>query len=201
VLLVVAAVILGLVALSAGVVRAATGRSSAPTRDVRGSVPPGTITLPEFRLRDYNGRSFGSRELRGRGVLVTFLETKCREACPILASQIGGALRLLPPDERRSVVAVAISTHPRDDTPASVRAFLRAHRVLGRMHYLLGTEAELRPVWRAFFVLSALDSGDANTHSASVHVFDRRGRWISSLHPRVDLTAENLAHDARAALR
>lgn len=200
-LLVVAAVILGFAAVTAVVVRAATGFSSEAARDVRGSVPPGTVTLPEFRLRDYTGRTFGSRELRGRSVLLTFLETKCREACPILASQIGDALRLLPPDERRSVVAVAISTHPRDDTPANVRAFLRAHRVLGRMRYLLGTEAELRPVWRAFFVLSALDSGDANTHSASVRVFDRGGRWISTLHPRVDLTAENVAHDARVALR
>jgi len=191
----------GLGLVTTVLVRAATGIAPAATRDVRGSVPPGTITLPEFRLRDYTGRAFGSRELRGRGVLVTFLETKCREACPILASQIGDALRLLSPDERRSVVAIAISTHPHDDTPASVRAFLRAHRVVGRMQYLLGSEAELRPVWNAFFVLSALDSGDADTHSASVRVFDRRGRWISTLHPRVDLTAENLAHDARVALR
>jgi cytochrome oxidase Cu insertion factor (SCO1/SenC/PrrC family) len=201
VLLVVAAVILGFAAVSGVVVRAATDRSPTRTPEVLGSAPPGTITLPEFRLRDYTGRAFGSRELRGRSVLVTFLETKCREACPILASQIGDALRLLSPKERRFVVAVAISTHPHDDTPASVRAFLRTHRVLGRMQYLLGSEAELRPVWNAFFVLSALDSGDADTHSASVRVFDRRGRWISTLHPRVDLTAENLAHDARAGLR
>ncbi len=193
--------ILGVAAFAAVVVRAASAPTSTSTRDVRGSVPPGTITLPEFRLRDYTGRGFGSRELRGRGFLVTFLETKCREACPILATQIGDALRLLPPDERRSFVAVAISTHPRDDTPASVRTFLRAHRVFGRLHYLLGTEAELRPVWRAFFVLSALESGDANTHSASVRIFDRRGRWISTLHPRVDLTPENLAHDSKVALR
>jgi protein SCO1/2 len=168
---------------------------------VLGSVPPGTIKLPEFRLRDYDGRAFSSRELRGRAVLVTFLETKCTQACPILANQIGDALTLLTPSERRSVVAVAISTHPRDDTPASVHTFLRAHRVLGRMHYLIGTEADLRPVWRAFLVLSAFDSGDVNTHSASVRIFDREGRWISTLHPRVDLTAANLAHDARAALR
>ena len=50
-------------------------------------------------------------------------------------------------------------------------------------------------------VLSALDSGDANTHSASVRVFDREGRWISTLHPSVDLTVQNLANDARVALR
>lgn len=200
-LFVLAATVVGLAALTAAVVRVATGASSASSRDVRGSVPPGTVKLPDFRLRDYTGRPFDSRDVDGRAVLVTFLETKCREACPILASQIGDALRLLTPEERRSVVAVAISTHPHDDTPASVRTFLRAHRVLGQMHYLIGTEAELRPVWRAFLVLSALDSGDADTHSASVRIFDRQGRWISTLHPRVDLSAQSLAHDARAALR
>jgi protein SCO1 len=199
VLFVLAATVVGLAALTAAAVRVATGASSAASRDVRGSVPPGTVELPDFRLRDYTGRRFDSRDVDGRAVLVTFLETKCREACPILASQIGEALGL--PVERRSIVAVAISTHPHDDTPASVRTFLRAHRVLGQMHYLIGTETELRPVWRAFLVLSALDSGEADTHSASVRIFDRQGRWISTLHPRVDLSAEGLAHDARAALR
>lgn len=167
---------------------------------VRGSVPPGNNPLPEFELRDHTGRTISSEELRGRAILVTFLETKCEEACPIIAGQIGDALQLLTPEQRREVVAVAISTHPHDDTPASARRFLRNHRVLGRMHYLIGSERELRPVWRAFHVLSALDSGDAGMHSAPVRIFDRDGNWISTQHAGIDLSAENLAHDAVAAL-
>ena len=133
-------------------------------------------------------------------MLVTFLETKCTEACPIIADRIGLGLRALTAPERERVYALAISVHPHDDTRASVREFLRVHRVQGRVHYLIGSAAQLRPVWRAFHVLSALDSGDADTHSASVRVFNPAGRWVASLHAGVDLTPRNLAHDIRVAL-
>jgi hypothetical protein len=36
-------------------------------------------------------------------------------------------------------------------------------------------------------------------HSAPVRVYDGRGRWRSTLHPGVDLTPANLAHDLRLA--
>lgn len=166
----------------------------------RGSEAPGDIRLPGFALQEWNGARVDSRRLRGKVVLVTFLETKCREACPVIADRIGAGLDLLGPSERRSVYALAISTHPLDDRPASVRVFLRRHRVQGDLHYLIGSERRLRPVWRAFHVLPALDSGDADTHSASVRIFDRRGRWVSTLHPAVDLTPVNLVHDLRVAL-
>jgi cytochrome oxidase Cu insertion factor (SCO1/SenC/PrrC family) len=167
----------------------------------RGSLTPGTVRLPAFALREWNGRRVDSRSLRGRVVLVTFLETKCREACPIIADQIGMGLNRLTPSERLRVYALAISTHPRDDQAGSVREFLRIHRVLGRLHYLIGTEARLRPVWDSFYILAALDSGDADTHSAPVRIFNPEGKWVSTLHPGVDLTAANLAHDVRLALR
>jgi protein SCO1/2 len=167
----------------------------------RGSTTPGSIRLPAFTLREWNGRRVDSRSLHGKVVLVTFLETKCQEACPIIADQIGMGLERLSPPERNGVYALAISTHPRDDTPASVREFLRVHRVVGRLHYLIGSETRLRPVWRSFHILAALDSGDADTHSAPVRIFDRNGTWVSTLHPGVDLTPANLAHDVRVAIR
>jgi protein SCO1/2 len=174
------------------------GRDDAP--EFRGSRPPGDIALPDFRLRDHTGQAVSRERVRGKVVLTTFLETKCREACPIIASQVARALELLAPDERKDVVALAISVHPEDDTAASARAFLRKHGAEEELRYLIGSEKELRPVWERFDVLSALDSGDADTHSASVHVYDRTGTWVSTLHPGVDLTPENLAHDAGLAL-
>jgi protein SCO1/2 len=167
----------------------------------RGSEPPEDHKLPSFALREWNGARLSTRTLEGKVVLVTFLETKCNEACPIIADQIDMGLERLTETERRRVEAIAISVHPRDDTPASVRHFLRVHRVQGDLHYLIGRETELRPVWRAFYIASALDSGDADSHSASVRIFDAAGEWVSTLHPRVDLTPANLAHDVRVALR
>ena len=166
----------------------------------RGSSPPAGIMLGDFDLRDYTGVRISRDQLDGKVVLLTFLESKCEQACPIIAAQLARGLERLTPEERKNVVAIAISTHPVDDTPASVRAFLRAHRAEGELRYLIGSEQELRPVWKRFGVFSALDSGDADTHSASVHVYDPRGEWVSSLHPGIDLTPESLVHDARAAL-
>lgn len=166
----------------------------------RGSQPPVRITLPEFELRDHGGEPLRSSALGGRVAVVTFLETQCRQACPIIADQIREGARRLTPDERGRVAFLAVSTHPGDDTPASVGEFLRRHRVRGTLRYLVGTESELRPVWKAFQVLAAADSGNPDIHSAPVRIYDRDGVWVSTLHPGVDLSPDNLVHDIRAAL-
>jgi protein SCO1/2 len=139
-------------------------------------------------------------DLSGKAVVVTFLETKCEEACPIIAGEISRAVDRLSTQAVKRTAFVAISMHPRDDQPPSVRHFLAAHQALGKLDYLVGSEHELRPVWADFAVLSALDSGDANTHSASVRVYDTAGEWVSTLHAGVDLTPESLAHDVTTAL-
>jgi protein SCO1/2 len=156
--------------------------------------------LPDFALRDQNGRLVRSAELRGKVAVVTFLETRCREACPVIAERIRDAARSLDPEERARVAVLAVSTHPGDDTPASVREFLRRHRAGDSLRYLIGSESDLRPVWEKFQVLAAVDSGSADVHSAPVRIYDRDGAWVSTLHAGADLTSASLANDVRAAL-
>jgi cytochrome oxidase Cu insertion factor (SCO1/SenC/PrrC family) len=157
--------------------------------------------LPEFALQSYTGKRVASDDLNGKVVVLTFLESKCTEACPIVASAIARGLELLDSDERDEVAAIAISTQPRDDTTASVRSFLRARRADGKLDYLIGSEADLRPVWKQADILSALDSGDAEVHSAPVRIYDREGEWVVTLHAGADLTRANLAHDIRLVLQ
>jgi protein SCO1/2 len=172
-----------------------------PSGPYRGSEPPGRNELAPFALPSYRGGKVSSAQLGGKVVALMFLESKCTEACPIIAVQVARGIDLLMPPERRQVRAIAISTQPFDDTRQNVRRFLARRHAIGRLDYLIGTEAELRPVWLSYHILSALDSGDADTHSASVHIYDRDGVWVSSLHPGIDLTPENFAHDVRRALR
>ena len=89
---------------------------------------------------------------------------------------------------------------PRLDTPASIRRFLRIRHALGVLDFLIGSVEQLRPVWKAFHVLPAVDTGSADIHSADVRVFDRDGIWVSTMHVGVDLTPANLVHDIRLAL-
>jgi cytochrome oxidase Cu insertion factor (SCO1/SenC/PrrC family) len=167
----------------------------------RGSEPPGGIAIPGFTLRDVvSGEDVSTTELRGRAVLVTFIDTDCADKCPLIASAIAEALRLLPKDARERTTALAISVSPLVDTRRSVRRFLRERRAEA-LTYLFGSVAELKPVWKRFGVVSAYETGDADAHSADVRVFDRQGIWVSTQHSGADLTPGNLAHDIELALK
>jgi protein SCO1/2 len=146
-----------------------------------------------------SGGPIDSNDLRGRVVLITFLDTDCKDKCPLIASAIGDGLRLLSPSLRQKTSAIAISVNPLIDTRPSVRRFLR-QRHADAMTYLTGSVAELKPVWKKFGVVSAYETGDADTHSADVRVFDPNGIWVATQHSGVDLTPANLAHDIERAL-
>jgi cytochrome oxidase Cu insertion factor (SCO1/SenC/PrrC family) len=167
--------------------------------DFRGSQPPEGLTMPEFDVELDDASFLRSRELRDRAVAVTFLDTQCTEACPVAATQIGEALRLLG-DKRDRVVALAFSVDPEHDTVQSIRAFLSRSRAYGLIRYVDAPVESLRPVWSAFQIQPSVETGNSNLHSVPVRVYDTEGRWRSTLHPGVDLTAANLAHDLEAAL-
>ena len=165
----------------------------------RGSVPPANIVAADFRLRSYRGHFVSLRAERGKVVLLSFVDTACTASCPIVTSVMAQAYRLLPADRRRQVVPLVISVQPHTDTPAHVRRFLARRRALA-LDYLIGSVRELRPVWKAYGILAAVDSGNADIHSSDVRVIDRHGVWVSTQHVAVDLTPANLAHDAVEAL-
>jgi cytochrome oxidase Cu insertion factor (SCO1/SenC/PrrC family) len=187
----------GLIARRTSQDRNGTGPPASP---YRGSIPPPGVDAPDFNLRSYRGGRVTMRALRGKVVLITFLDTDCKTKCPLIASAIGDGLRRLSAAERRQTVALALTVNPGSDTPASARSFLRRRHALG-LDFLLGTIREMRPVWRAFHVVAAAETGNADVHSADVRVFNRRGEWVSTLHLPPDLTPENLAHDIGVALQ
>jgi protein SCO1 len=178
-----------------------TGQSLAtgpPPGPYRGSEPPKGIMAPDFALRSYRGSIVRMQDLRGKVVLVTFLDTDCKTKCPLIASAVADGLRLLSRPERRRVAPLALTVNPARDTPSSVRKFLRNRHALG-LDFLLGTMKQLRPVWRSFHIIAAAETGNADIHSADVRVFNPGGEWVSTLHLPPDLTPANLAHDLRRA--
>ena len=196
-----AAAALALAALAIGSVIATrtTGVEDA-AQGYRGSPAAVSSPLPDFALRDQDGRVVRSAELRGKVTLLTFLDTQCTEACPIIAAQVARTLDRLTPDERAHVAAIAISADPKEDTPASIRAFLRRNHAERQLRYLSAPQDTLRPVWQAAQILPSADTDDDDTHSAPVRIYGRDGRWIATQHVGADLSLDNLAHDIRLAL-
>lgn len=167
----------------------------------RGSEPPGINHLPTFALPRYDGTGvLRSQTLQGRVVLTTFVDSACKETCPIIVGVLGRALRRLSPREHRQFVALAISVHPRVDTPAHIQAFLSRRGALGQLDYLVAPVARMKPIWKDFHVLSAAATGNANLHSADVRIFNRQGVWVSTLNAGADLSVANVVHDIRQAL-
>lgn len=195
------ALLLGVLAIAL----AGRGSSGAPVGvgagPFRGSEAPARIRMPAFSLHDVDGAAVSSNGLIGKVVILTFLDTRCKEACPIIAGQLASTAALLTTEERSQVAFVAITSNPRVDDPTAVRAFLERHRALGTVHYLSGRTRTLRMLYRSFQILSTLESGDADTHSAPVRIYSRDGVWLATQHAGADLSPANLAHDIRVALR
>jgi protein SCO1 len=166
----------------------------------RGSVPPAGIRVPDFALRDYRGAVVTTDDLRGKVLAVTFLDTQCTEACPVIARRIADAWPLLRSDDRSRTAAYAITVDPEEDTPRAVRGFLRRHKAESALGYLVGPPRALRTVWDSFQIVPSVESGEDDIHSAPVRIYNSDGVWVSTLHPGVDLTPENLAHDLSQAL-
>jgi len=166
----------------------------------RGSRPPGGMKAADFRLRSYTGQEVSMGALRDKVLVLTFLDAQCKESCPVIAATAPRALARLDAEDRGRVAFVAISTDPREDTPAAVRGFLRRYGAEGTLEYLIGPESSVRRAWQDYGVLASEVTGSDTMHSAPVRIYAPGGEWVSSLGAGADLSPRNLAHDIEAAL-
>jgi protein SCO1 len=165
------------------------GEPVAPPDEFAGATMPPDVPAPDFTLRDEQGKPVSMRSLRGQPVVVTFLYSHCQDTCPITAQTIRGALDDLGHD----VPALAISVDPPNDTPASARKFLAEQRASGRIRFVLGSRAQLHPLWKGYAITP---QSVTQEHMARITLVDAHGRQRVG-YPTSEATPERLAHDLR----
>jgi protein SCO1/2 len=165
--------------------------SARPT-GFEGTRRPAGMVAPELALRDQDGKRVRMKEFASSPVVVTFVYSTCRDTCPAQMQSIRGALDDLGED----VPVLAISVDPANDTPARARRFLAEQRMTGRARFLLGSRAELAPVWRAYGIQPQRDALD---HTAYAILLDRAHRQRVGW-PYDVLTVEGLTGDLRRLL-
>jgi protein SCO1 len=188
--IVVALFLVGVFALGA-VVLAAGGdeNDEGSANTFEGSLMPEGVRAPDFQLENQDGDTVTMSSLRGQPVVVTFLYTTCQDTCPIQAQTVRGALDELGHD----VPALAIAVDPPRDTPERAQAFLAKQRATGRIDFVLGSRAELRPLWKGYRIRpQAVDE----EHMARITLVDSRG-FQRIGYPGSEATPERLAHDLR----
>ena len=136
--------------------------------------PAGTRRAPAFALRDQRGALVTLAALRGRPVLLTFLDSQCHSSCPIEGRRLASVLRRMPAAKRPTLVVVSVD--PRGDTPAGIARATRKWGLAGpwRWHWLNATRANLASVWRSYGITVEPKSNDI-VHSLALMLIDRRG--------------------------
>jgi cytochrome oxidase Cu insertion factor (SCO1/SenC/PrrC family) len=105
---------------------------------------------PDFSLHDQSGRSISLRSLRGRTVILAFIDPLCRNLCPLEAKVLNGVPAQLPASARPAIVAVSVN--PWGQAPSNLRLDARKWRLAPEWRWALGGYAPLARVWRQYAI-------------------------------------------------
>jgi cytochrome oxidase Cu insertion factor (SCO1/SenC/PrrC family) len=143
-----------------------------------GSVAALNFQAKGFQLTDQRGRSVTLASLRGKVVLLTFLDPVCTSACPLIAQEFRAAGQLLGSDSRH-VELVAIATNPVFYQETYTRDFTRQEGLsqVPNWMFLTGPVSRLRQVWQNYGISAEIEPGGAMVgHSEVAYVIDASGR-------------------------
>lgn len=152
---------------------AATSSSIHPTKFQ--GVAIDNVMAPAFTLKDQTGAAVSLAQLKGKPVVLTFIDSHCPHAeCPLTAQSLKIAAHNLG-TRINQVEWVAVSVNP-IDTPASASTFLSGNGITFPIHYVLGTHDQLAPVWSAYHIVSYTNKEGVVIHSTGVYLIDQQGR-------------------------
>jgi cytochrome oxidase Cu insertion factor (SCO1/SenC/PrrC family) len=177
----------GVIILGAAPMMAAQASPVADTilaQAINGASAPLNVPAPAFSLTDQRGQTVTLASLRGKVVLLTFLDDTCTVDCPLIAQEFRAAGQLLAADSKH-VELVAIDYNPLYTQLSYIRAFDRQEGMAGVPNwlYLTGTLPQLRQVWRRFGVLppQILPAGSMVGHGDYAFVIDQAGHLRQEL--------------------
>lgn len=197
--------------------------SSAPDPDdFKGTAISDSRQAQDFTLTDQFGALKSlQQDFAGKVVVLTFLYTECPDVCPIVANHLRDVVESLEEDGTDTAIVI-VSVDPERDTVESALAYSERWQMTDRWTYLVGDEATLKEVWKAYYIdpyvhgperadpgrqsgpTSRAGSGGVSAlveqtgrviHSAPIYVIDAEGIMRSVL--TLPLESEDITHDIR----
>ena len=168
------------VLLGAAPIAAATANRTADpilAQAIGGNSTTLDVPAPAFQLTDQNGQAVSLAGLRGKVVLMTFLDPVCTSDCPIIGAEFKEAGVLLGSADR-NVELVAIVANPTYRAVAFTRAFDRQEGLdmVPNWLYLTGSLSQLVQVWGQYGITAEnLPAGAMVAHNDLAVVIDRTG--------------------------
>lgn len=144
-----------------------------------------TGTAPDFRLIDQNGDFVSLSDFRGKIVVLTFMDSQCKDTCPITGAHFRQAYKQLNQNEAEQAVFMGVNVNVEANAVADVLETTRAWHMdeIPSWHFLTGEVGVLEPVWKDYGV-AAIPSQDGTSiiHTPGTFLIDPSGkkRWYIS---------------------
>lgn len=140
----------------------------------------GAQRAPGFSLTDQNGAAVSLAALRGRPVIITFIDPLCRDFCPIEAQHLNDVVNAFPQASKPAIVAVSVNIY--GNAHATLMLDARKWKLVPEWRWAIGHPTQLSRVWNAYHVqVLAMTKKVAGVtvhtigHTEAAYVIDSKG--------------------------
>jgi cytochrome oxidase Cu insertion factor (SCO1/SenC/PrrC family) len=154
------------------------------------------VRAPGFTLTDQNGHTMSLASLRGKVVVLEFMDPHCTDICPIVSQEFVAAYHQLGARASK-VVFAAINVNQYHATVANMATFSSAQRLntIPGWHFFTGPVPALETAWRNYNIEVEAPNPNADIiHTSAVYFIDAQGRERFLASPMVDHTANGTAY-------
>lgn len=150
--------------------------------------------LPEFRLNDQSGKTFGPADLRGKVAAIDFIYTRCPlpDVCPRLSANFATLQRRFRGSD---VMLLSVTVDPDYDTPSVLAGYARRWAAdPSAWRFLTG---DVGPLAAALGEVYWSDEGSIG-HNSTTSILDRQGRiaaMVEGSNYRVDQLEHLIAQE------
>jgi protein SCO1/2 len=151
---------------------------------------------PGFTLTDQSGRTMALSALRGKVVVLEFMDPHCVDICPIVSQEFVDAYHDLGPLAGK-VVFAAINVNQYHASVPAMAAYSREHAltVIPSWHFFTGPLPALQAAWRDYGIAVQAPSPNADIiHTSAIYFIDPAGRETFLASPMTDHTRKGTAY-------
>jgi len=171
-------------------------------------VPAPGDAVPDFKLRNQDGRAIDLAQFRGTTLLLTFIYTRCPlpNFCPLITHNFAVIDRQLAADPAlyAKTHLLCVSFDPDHDTPERLRAYgaqyigSDAKKAFAHWDFAVPTKPELLAMAKYFDVGITPGPDDTITHTLSTTLIGPHGK-IAQFYPGNEWTPDQVVADVRKA--
>ncbi len=150
------------------------------------------VQAPDFHLIDQNGKPISLSGLKGKVIVLEFMDPECTDICPIVSQEFIQANRLMGKNAA-NVEFVGVNVNQYHKSQSEILSFSREHGLtqLSNWHFLTGSTHDLQQVWKNYGIqVIPSASGDVK-HSSFMFFIDQKGTEIYLAQPTNEKTTIN----------